>query len=269
MTEKTQEKTENIKEAEDEKEVPVEELNPVEEQARALGWKPKEEFEADPNNAGKKWRTAEDFMDRKSLFDRLDSYNKEVRDLKRGIAALSEHNKKIERLAYEKALRELREERAKAIEEQDLERVEAIRDRMEELKEQHKIAQSTPPAPQSAEQDPRFIQWVENNKWYKTDEDMRVFAEGYAIHLWNTGVRDPETALPMIEKKVKEIFPTKFRNPNKDRASSLEGGQRKESKKSEDFKLTEAEERILTNMLRAGAPITREEYIKQLKETRS
>lgn len=242
-------------------------VNEIEEQARAHGWKSKEEFEADPDNAGKKWRTAEDFMDRKSLFDRLDSYNKEVRDLKRGIAALSEHNRKIEKLAYEKALRELREERAKAIEEHDLEKIEEIRDQMENLRAQHRAAQVVPQTP--PEQNPRFLQWVEKNKWYVSDEDMRAFTDGYAAHLWNSGVKDPETALSMIEKRVKEVFPAKFRNPNKDRAPTLEGGQRRESRKSDDFKLTESEERILTSMIRAGAPITREEYIKQLKETRS
>lgn len=242
-------------------------LSEIEEQALAHGWKPKEEFEADPENAGKKWRTAEDFMDRKSLFDRLDSYNKEVRTLKRGITALSEHNKKIERLAYERALRELKAERTKAIEENDLEKVEEIRDQMEVLKEQHKQIQSQPQV--TNEPDPRFVQWVEKNKWYTTDPDMRAFTDGYAAHLWNSGVRDPDEALPLIEKKVRELFPTKFRNPNKDKAPSLEGGQRKENKKSDDFKLTESEEKILNTMLRAGAPITREEYIKQLKATRS
>jgi regulator of replication initiation timing len=249
----------------------------VEAQARELGWKPKEEFYADPKNKNKPWRTAEDFLDRKSFFDKIesqahkiDSQAREIRELKKGMQALAEHNRRIGQLAYEKALRELKEERDRAIEEQDLKKVEEIRDKMESLKENQRRIELEALKEQQTKQEPneQFAKWVEQNKWYTQDNDMRVFADGYAMHLWNSGIRDPNEALPMIEKKVKETFPNKFRNPNKDRAPTIEGGSRKDVKKPDNFTLTEEEEKILNTMLRAGAPITREEYIKQLKEYR-
>ena len=43
-------------------------LSEVEIQAMEHGWKPKEQFD---ESSGKKWRSAEEFMDRKSLFDKI------------------------------------------------------------------------------------------------------------------------------------------------------------------------------------------------------
>lgn len=237
----------------------------IEDVARAHGWRPKEEFDADPANEGKRWRSAEEYMELQPVFDKVRKLARQNRELQEGLNALAEHNRKIERLAYEKALRELREEKRKALEEQDFSRVSRIEEQIDALKD------NPPKAPviNKPQVNEVFEEWVDKNPWYKQDPDMRAQADGYAIQLWGQGMRDPEEVLPLIERKIKEMFPTRFRNPNKDKASNLEGGQRKESRKSEDFKLTESEEKILNTMLRAGAPITREEYIKQLKETRS
>lgn len=236
----------------------------IEQQALSLGWKPEEEFKTDPVNEGKKWRTAEDFMDRKSLFDKIDSYHRKVKDLEKGISSLTEHNKKIEQSAYERALRELRNERKQALEEGDVVKAEEIRDRIDEVKEQQKSVQ-VQPEPQPGV-NPEFVAWVARNKWYENDVDMRAFADGYATQLINSGVRDPAEALPMLERKVREVFKDKFRNPNKDRAPSLEGGGGKP--RSDTFSLTPEEEKIMVNMIRAGVPLSKEDYIKQIKESR-
>ncbi len=238
-------------------------LSPVEQEALSLGWKPEEEFKADPANEGKKWRTAEDFMDRKSLFDKIDSYHRQVRDLQKGIKSLAEHNQKIEKSAYERALKELRAEKRQALENGDVIRADELDERIDEIKEQHRAVPPPQPEPQL---NPEFVAWVANNKWYETDVDMRAYADGYAQQLLQQGILSPEKALPMIERKVREVFSQKFRNPNKDRAPSLETG--KGSRRADTFVLTAQEEKIMNDVIRAGAPITREEYIKQIKESR-
>lgn len=262
MTEEVKEQTDENKPGNVE---PVEVLSDTEAQARELGWLPKEEFEAIPENAGKKWRSAEDFLDRKSFFDKIEQSNREIKNLRKALQALAQHNQKIEKLSYEKALQELKKERDQALEEHDLVKAEKLRDSIDELKT--KIKEQ--PEPVVPESNAEFNEWIEKNQWYKTDIDMRAYAEGYAVQLWNSGVRDPSVALPMIEKKVKEVFSQKFKNPGKAQVPGIEGGTRKDpTKKQDNFQLTEEEERILNTMLRAGAPITREEYIKQLKAVR-
>jgi hypothetical protein len=238
-------------------------VSEVEQEAMALGWKPEEDFKADPANENKKWRTAEDFMDRKSLFDKIDSYSRKVKDLERGINSLSQHNAKIEQSAYERALRELRSERKEALENGDVVLAEEIRDRIDEVKEQQRTVVAQPQQPAVH---PEFVAFVDRNRWYETDPDMRAYADGYAQQLMSQGIRDPEKALPMLERKVREVFAGKFRNPNKDRAPVLEGGKGKV--KSDSFVLTPDEEKIMTNMIRAGVPLSKEDYIAQIKNTR-
>jgi len=239
-------------------------ITEVEQQALSLGWKPEEEFKADPANEGKKWRTAEDFMDRKSLFDKIDEVKRRNRDLERGLHSLAEHNKRIEQSSYERALRELRNERKLALEENDLVKAEELRDRIDEVREQQRAVKETQPVAPAVNEE--FVAWVQNNKWYETDVDMKAFADGYAATLWNQGVQSRAEALPMIERKVREVFASKFRNPNKNLAPSLESGKGKA--KSDSFSLTPEEEKIMNNMIRAGSPISREEYIKQIKASR-
>jgi regulator of replication initiation timing len=247
----------------------------IEQAAMENGWRPKEEFEADPANQGKKWRPAEDFMDRKPLFDKIDvqhrelrNQQKEVQDLKKTVVSLVEHNKKIEENAYSRALKELKAERKAAIEEGDHARAEEIRDRIDEVKEQQRETPAivVPPASnEQAEQD--FNIFLNRNRWYQQDVDMKAWADGYAAQLLNQGIKETAVAFPMIEQKAKQVFPHKFRNPNKDSAPGLEGGSRKQS--TSGFQLSADEDRIMTNMIRAGAPITRDEYIAQLKKLRS
>lgn len=237
-------------------------LSEVEQQALEYGWKPEDEFKADPANEGKKWRTAEDFMDRKSLFDKIDSYHRKVKDLEKGMNALAQHNSKIEKSAYERALRELRNERKAALEEGDLVKAEEIRDRIDEIKEQT----ATPPVVQP-QTNPVFDAWVAKNQWYVEDRKMQAFADGLANQMIADGVKDPHEVFAAVEREVRETFPTKFRNPRKDTAPNLDVSAKKAAA-SDGFKLTPQEEKIMQDMIRAGAPISKEEYIKQIKESR-
>lgn len=252
-----------VKEGKEEVKEEVKQTEPqyseIELQAMEHGWKPKEEFD---ESTGKKWRSAEEFMDRKSLFDKIDEQHRKIKDLSKGLNALAEHNKKIEQSAYERALRELRAERKQALEEGDLVKAEEIRDRIDEVKEE----QRKQPVPQTNVVNTSFEQWVAQNKWYESDPDMRAYADGYAQQLVGNGVTDPSVALPQIERKVREVFAAKFRNPNKDRAPSLETG--KARSKADSFVMTREEEKVMNQLIAAGAPITREDYISQLKKSR-
>ena len=231
----------------------------VELEAMQHGWRPKEEFDT---STGKKWRSAEEFMDRKPLFDKIDEQHRRLKDLENGVKALSEHNKRIEEAAYQRALRELREERKQALEEGDLVKAEEIRDRMDEVKEQARRQ----PAPQPTDVNEEFRNWVVENKWYETDATLRTFADGVALKLRQNGVNDPKDFLKSIEREVRETFPAKFRNPNRDLAPKLDSG--KGTSKSDGFELSAEDERIIDRMIKAGVSLSREEYIKQLKNAR-
>lgn len=240
------------------------EPSPVELEARAHGWRPEEEFKAEPKNSGKKWRTAEDFMDRKSLFDKIDSIHQENKTLKKGITNLSTHYQNVEKAAYEKALADLKRERLQALEDSDLVRAETLRDEMDDVRE--KMNAVRPPVT-ITEPPAELVAWKQENDWYQRDDVMTTYADGLGQKLLAEG-KAPSTILKEVEKKVRENFPEKFRNPNKDLAPEVVSSGKRVQAQTGGFRLTADEERILTTMIKAGAPITREDYIKDLKALR-
>jgi len=239
------------------------EPNLVEQEAREHGWRPKEEFEADEKNAGKKWRTAEDFMDRKSFFDKIDTVNQENKTLKKAVQQLSLHHANVEKVAYKKALEDLKAQRKAALEENDFVKAEELRDQMDEVKEQ--INNVAPPV-QVQEEHPEMVAFKARNTWYQKDRALTRYADSLGRDLVAQGM----TALDIlkeVEKAVREDFPEKFRNPNRDEAPEMVPSGRK-TVQTDRFRLTEDEERVWRNFEKAGVPMTRDEYIADIKKLR-
>lgn len=233
----------------------------IELEAMKYGWKPKEEFEAEEKNQGKKWRPAEDFMDRKSLFDKIEEVKREARAAQEASRMLAKHNAKLEKAAYERALKELQAQKAIALEEQEFVKVEKLRDEIDEIKDKIRSVEQVPDL--TASPSVEFIQWQQRNDWYQTDLDMTAWADGLGNKLAAQG-KSASEVMSEIERRAKELFPHKFRNPHKDAAPKLETGNRP-PKRSNEIVLSPEEERIMNTLIKAGAPITREEYFKQLK----
>jgi hypothetical protein len=235
--------------------------DPTEADARALGWLPKAEFDANPANAGKKWRSAETFMDLVPIFDKIDQLHKTNKSLSQGMKALAEHNRKVEVAAYNRAKAELLSQRKEALAEQDFVKAEEIRDQLDAMSPPQPI-----PVPEvPAEPPPQFQEWRNRNRWYDTNEDARLFADTYGVKLASQGMH-PDTVLQRVEEKVKTTFPQLFTNPNRNNAPAVESGGR--NKQSSGFQMTREEVDIMNKLIASGAPISKEEYISQLKKIR-
>lgn len=246
---------------------PVVETPPVvvdayEEEARSQGWKPKEEYEGDPN----KWKPAKEFVERGELFGKIDSLGRELKDTKKALKLLQEHNAKIKESEYKRAVDELKALQKKHLEEGNsdgyLETTELLTDIKAEQKAREVAAQTAP-----AQVDPRFNAWVTNNAWYSKDTEMREYADvvgmGYAQK--NPGL-DPEEVLNFVTAQVKARFKDKFVNPNRTKPSAVEGGSPTPASKS-SFELTDEERRVMNTFVRTGA-MTKEEFIAQVKTMR-
>ena len=66
-------------------------IDPYESQAREQGWKPKEEYEGDPN----KWRPAKEFVERGELFTKIDSMGKELKETRKALKMLQDHHSNV------------------------------------------------------------------------------------------------------------------------------------------------------------------------------
>lgn len=237
------------------------ELSPIEQEAMDNGWRPEEEFKAEPKNEGKQWRTAADFMDRKSFFDKIEEGKRETKQLKQALNQLSIHHQNVAKQAKEEALKELRLERKAAAAQNDVEKVEEIRDREEELKEEIRSIQA--PVQVQTELPQEYVDFTARNSWYKKDDKMTLYADALGQKLLSEG-KSPQQIFKTVEADVRETFPEKFRNPNRDVAPEMVPSGRRASP-TQGFRLTEAEERVATTFAKTGI-MTREQYIAELKK---
>lgn len=247
-----------------EENVQTPEVNPVIEQARSMGWKPKEEYEGDPE----KWVNADIFVARAPLFEKIDEQHRYAKNLQRRLEQMEKvvqeqaaHTERVRQTEYKRALQELREAKRAALAEEDLIRADELQEKIEDLKEVQKTATVSRPDPTPPE---AFVQWSSENQWYKLDSEMREFADAIGVVESQKG-KSPEEVLKAVTEKVRKHFPDKFRNPNKDRAPSVEsqstgGGVKKGSK----FQPT-AEQRAIAKRFADSGVMTEEQYYKDLQ----
>lgn len=255
------------------KEEQHEEHQPTPSQARAMeaGWRPKEEWDGDPED----WVDAAEFNRRGELFTKIESQRKELNELRKTMRSLQDHNAKIREAEFDRALKLLKEQKREALEAGEHDKVVSLDDEIDEVRDQKAEAKARETAENTQTQgpDPRFLRWVEDNKWYAQDPEMRQMADdiGTAYAKSHPG-SDPSDVLKYVEGRVRKVYPEKFANPRRDRANAVEGsaGVRKTpSQKSDDdvsdVQLTEDEERVMRNFVRQKV-MTADEYKKQIKE---
>ena len=234
--------------------------DPYEEQAKEQGWRPKDEYEGDPD----KWRPAKEFVERGELFGKIDSVSKELKETRKAMKMLQEHHAKLKETEYKNALNELKALQKKHLEEGNsdgyLEASELLTDLKTEQKAREVVTQNTPAAP-----DPRFVARVGENKWYEKDRELREYADtlgaGYAQRNPNL---DPEDVLEYVTAQVKTRFKDKFTNPNRTKPSAVEGASAPSASTKSSFEMTDEERRVMNTFIRSNV-MTKDEYIKELK----
>jgi len=236
-------------------------LTPTQQEALAQGWVPKDEFEGDPE----KFVDAGEFLRRGELFRKIESQSKELKDVRKALAEMAKHNSKIREVEYQRALETLKAEKKAALSEGDADRVVEIDDKIDLVKTQQRqdlqqqVQQSIP-----QEVHPELRNWINRNGWYETTQSMRGWADSRGVELAQEG-KSPTEVLNTLEKEVKQRFPEKFHNPNRDRAAPVETTRgRGNAKADADFELSDVEKQVMNTLVRQGV-MTKEKYIADLK----
>lgn len=232
--------------------------------AREQGWRPKEEWDGDPD----KWRPAKEFVERGELFGKIDSMGKELKETRKALKMLQEHHTQVKEAEYKRAVAELKALQKKHLETGDsdgyLETSELLTDLKAEQKAREVAAEMTTNQPH-----PDFVQWVNANKWYNADIEMHDYADAvgqrYASN--NPGV-DPHEVLAYVSKQVRNRFKEKFQNPNREKPSTVEGSNDTRQPKKESFIMTDDERRVMHTFVRTGV-MSEKDYIEELKKLRS
>lgn len=194
------------------------------EKATKMGWTSKEEFRGDPD----KWRPADEFVERGEnmlpiVRATVKRQEREIAELKQSMKQFAEFHNKTEQRAYEKALSDLKAQRADAIAAGDGETFAKVDDAIDGLKKDIE-AKGKQSQQDDSNEDPVFDEWKSRNKWMD-DPKMEAFGEAAAQYLRKSGEKATGSEfLDMVTKEVKAKFPEKFENPRRAAAASVEGG---------------------------------------------
>ena len=201
----------------------------IEAEARKYGWRPKEEFDRDPEG----WVDAERFMElpsthKKMLRDELRERDKKLEEYQQRMDRLEKTNKAAletaldqQKRAYEDKIQQLRAAQRRAVEEGDTERWERLEDYKSKL-EPPKAPEFD--EPQQPQEDPAVAQYASSpeGQWLQ-DPIMRDFAARAIDMDPKARMLDAQGQIQYAEQKVKEYFPHKFEQPRQQR-QKVDGG---------------------------------------------
>ena len=174
--------------------------DPTEVAARSRGWKPKDEYAGDPGQ----WVSAEAFVAREPLFEKIRSQSRELREVKKTVDAMARHFTKSVEHAVTAKITELEYQKEQAIKSGDVAEVKAI----DKAIDQQKTARAD--VPTKSEVAPEVTAWVEENPWYIKDAEMHDFAYAYNESYLKRHPGDLEGSLRSTAAAARKAFPDKF-----------------------------------------------------------
>lgn len=214
----------------------------LEAKARSEGWKPEEEFVADGKPA-EQWVDAATFLERGKNINAILRKNnqrleREVAELKaeitntgKSIKELQAYNARIEQMAYDRAIRDLKQEKRAAIAAGEHEAAADLDDQIEELRakppvppKEEKTEEKKPDQPQL---DPMIAEWVEENSdWFNDDNpDLVGYANGVGRKLQATKPNLKGKAfLKEVKDAVQKAFPSHFGLEEGERGGVVDDG---------------------------------------------
>ena len=233
----------------EEQEVTEVEYSEVEQEAMAIGWRPE-------GVEGKKSLSAEEFIDRKPIYDDIRSLKKAHRKDRETLEAMKGMMDGIREQERSRAIEELNAQKKRALEEENFDNVIAIDEKIAKQR-----VQETP------KRNVDFEEWVEKNEWYSEDPEMKDYADligdGYSRKHPD---KSPSEVYQYVSSEAKKRFPDYFEP--KQRSNPVEGARRGRaggtSLSSRD--LNETERGIMKTLIRDGVFKNESEFMKQYSE---
>jgi hypothetical protein len=204
------------------------------ESAKAQGWVDAPDFK------GEDWKPAKEFLEvgekisavqkerNEKLLTDVDHLKDELEKTKATMQKFADHSEEQKKKAVEKAVKELKAEKAQAITDGDGEKVTQIEEQIEATKT---VDKDTPP--------PEFTNWVNQNTWYTNNPRMKAKAEVLARLYSETDLFQGESGylqiLDHVTEDIKKEFPNEFINPAKDEPGAVLNSSPAPKKKTKGF----------------------------------
>lgn len=237
----------------------------AEAEAREMGWQGPENFKGDPAL----FVDAETFVKRgkefipflkasnRELKKELEASNKRIAETEKTLRQFGEHHAKTEQRAYERALVDLKAKHAEAVGLGDVETAQGLTDQIVELNAEVKAA----PKPPSPGEDPEFVAWQADNKWFGTDKIMTGAAREIAEDLARVGVTKTKQ-LAEVAKQIREAFPDKFENPRRKEAPATGAPTPTRQTNGKSYSDLPADAKAMCDDFVRQKVLTREQYVK-------
>lgn len=198
----------------------------TEDRARAMGWKPKEEFRGNPRH----WRPAEEYIEtgerelpilrdnNKRMAERLARMEPEITSLKASAAEMKQAvqdslilARRSEERGYQRALEEAKAARREAVQAGDVDTVEALDARIDDIRTKQEEAKPRPVEPAKPAVDPAIDAFRSENPWFDTDQVLN--RSMIAMHTIVMGKFPNLTLAGQLQealKRVKAEYPERF-----------------------------------------------------------
>jgi len=242
----------------------------AEHEAKLFGWNP------DYEGPGKK--SAEEFLEegkringflRKDLDKiraELGKRDATVAELRATMAEFAQFHQETEKKAYERAVKELREERKEALRDGDGAKVVEIEDRIEELNEAApKVREATPAPKVDPQQDPVWTGWVAENKWFQDSPKLRAITNAFGDLV---RAEHPDLVgrpfLEEVKRRVAEEYPAELGNSERKRTSPVGGsGENRGGSSGKGYSQLPPEAKVACDkFVKQGLVASREAYAK-------
>jgi len=259
-----------IEEKVNEEEVPAEKNSKadltIEDLATQIGW--------NPNHEGKDKVDAATFILRsREIQETMRDNNKDLKNqlsnVQGSIEALKEHNERVYRADVRRMQTEietLKKEKRSAVELADVEKVDEIEQKIENIQKDLVAPKQTTPNEPPA--NPVYSEWIKDNQWYLDDQEMAQYAEVVAQQYQGAPL---DRIYKIIRNKVAEVFPDKFESEKQTTTkpigpkSPVESPTNKGNNKSTFTKtdLTPDQLVIMNQFVKSGV-MTEDQYIKDI-----
>lgn len=184
----------------------------IEEIATQLGWNPEYKGEGAVDASTYILRS-------KDIQDSMKNHNKDLKKqlniLQGSVDALKEHNERVYRAdvkRMEGEIAELKKQRREAIELADVTKVEELDNQINGIQSDITDIKSQETKPSQSSSNDVYNEWVKDNQWYVTDDDMAKYADTVAKQYEGAPL---DRIFKLVTNKVKEVFPEKFEQSKK------------------------------------------------------
>jgi len=245
------------------------EYTEIEQKAMEEGWIPPDRFK----DSGKEveFKSAEEYIEKGSFFKKIDKQKKEIQELRSTVAGITEHQNKVAKMELDKQKNEY-ESRINTLEEQKILALDEG-DHREATKIDREIRNTQEPeAPKADSSD--WDGWIKDNQWYNDDGFLKRAATMAGEQISRDEGLLGRPLFDEVTKYLKEAYPHKFSNQNRQNAANVEGGSNSPSNSSKiasDKDLTPDEKTVYRKFDRMGTfkdDKARKEYFAQVVSLR-